>query len=319
MSVHYTDVNPDPVASGIVQSFGTGGPFAFNQVTPIVPVAGKVFRYWKWTFEDMIAAHHDTRMPDTGPANVRVHRRLTTGTAICGAHGLKEQFSDIDRNEARLIGMEEAHVSAIWEDLVREIQLGIELELKAALDAATHASTMTSTKQWNATGATIELTFDEAIKGMRHACGHNPTHVLVPEDCWEYLKRDSSVRDAIRYTNPSILDGRGGIPEQIFGVRLIVPTALQNSAVLGATASIAEIWSSDKVYFLHVNPGISTNRKLMTSTYLAQAGTLPGMTWSGEEWRPYDRDQKYTNYAVMENHKLMTQDEAIFRLDDVLA
>ena len=100
MSVAYTDVNPDPVASGIVQSFGRGGEFVHAQIAPLRTVPGKKFRHGKWTFADMQSAHHETKMPDKGPANVREHRGFTWDSDICVAHGLVEEWGDTDRKES---------------------------------------------------------------------------------------------------------------------------------------------------------------------------------------------------------------------------
>ena len=318
MATSYTDVNPDPVASGIVQSFAHGGEFVYSQAAPVRRVAGKKFRYAKWDFGDMVAAHHETKMPDDGPANVREHRGLEWDTGVCVAHGLVEQFGDTARKEADLVGMGADHEAAIWEDIVNELGAGMESELKTALEAATNQTTLTTTAQWDDSSAVILPTFDLAIKGMRHACGLNPNIAIVPEDCFEALINDATVLGLIKYTHDDLLNEVGGIPPMIRGVRIIVPTRLVNSANPGATASVAEKWASDKVYFLHVNTGAATNPKVPTAAFFAEAQTLPGLGFSANTWRPTNQTEHWTNYAVETNRKLIVQDELIYRLDDVL-
>lgn len=322
MAVSYTDVNPDPVASGIVQSFGTGGAFAFSQTVPVRTVPGKKFRYAKWDFGDMVSDHHETIMPDNGPANVREHRGLSWLTGTCIAHGLKEQWGDTERRESALMGMEADHEMAIWEDIVNELQLGVEREFKAALDAATKCDTMTGTEQWDDTSAAnaakILGTFDQAIEEMRHNSGFNPNVVIIPEDCWSALINDGTIQGLLKYTNPDMLNPTGGVPLIIRGCRVIVPTRLVNSANPGASASIAELWSDDKVYFLHSNMAAASNPRVPTAGFLAQAMTLPGLNFAANSWRPNDLDKHWTNYAVETNRLLVMQDELIYRLDDVL-
>jgi hypothetical protein len=218
MATSYTDVNPDPVASGIVQSFGTGGAFAFQQVVPVRTVAGKKFRYGKWTFADMLNDHHETKMPDNGPANVREHRGLTWLTGTCIAHGLKEQWGDTERKESALMGMEADHEMAIWEDITNELMVGVEREFKAALDAAANADTMAGAEQWDDSGATANIlgTFDQAISEMRHNSGLNPNIVIIPEDCWTALVTDSTIQAKLNLGTDR-LDPNGGVPLIIRG------------------------------------------------------------------------------------------------------
>ena len=320
MSVSYTDVNPDPVASGIVQSFGRGGEFVHNAVAPLRTVPGKKFRFAKWDFADMQSAHHETKMPDKGPANVREHRGLTFDTDICVAHGLVEEWSDDIRKESALMNMEADHEMAIWEDINHELGLGAEAEVKTALDAATNAATMSGTDQWNNASAVILSTFDDAILAFRHQSGVNPTHAIIPEDCWNVLINDASILNLMRYTQAGIVkDANAGLLGPIRGIIPIIPTVLKNSANPAATASVAELWADDKVYFLFVNPAAATNMKAMTSMYFAQSMTLPGMNIAADTWRPNNKTALWTNYAVTLNRKLKTQDELIYRLDDVLA
>ena len=319
MSVAFTDVNPDPVASGIVQSFGRGGEFVHNAVAPLRTVPGKKFRYGKWNFADMQSAHHETMMPDEGPANVREHRGFTWATGMCVAHGLIEKWSDTDRKESELMGMGAEHELAIWQDINHELGLGAEAEVKAALDAAANSTTMTTTMQWDDSSADILGTFDAAKLKFRHQCGLNPTHVIIPEDCWNVLINDATILGLTKYTQAGIIqDANAGLFAPIRGIQPIVPTVLKNSANPGATASVAELWSDDKVYFLFLNPGAATNPKAMTSLFFAQSMTLPGMNVAADTWRPENKTSFWTNYAVTLNRKLITQPEMILRLDDVL-
>lgn len=319
MPVSYTDVNPDPVASGIVQSFGRGGEFVHNIAAPLRTVPGKKFRYGKWTFADMQSAHHETKMPDNGPANVREHRGFSWSTDTCVAHGLIEQWGDTERAESELMGMGSDHEMAIWADINHELGLGAEAELKTALDAATNYTTMTTTMQWDDSSADILGTFDAAKIKFRHACGLNPTHVIIPEDCWAALINDATILNLIRYTTGGLIsDPNSGLLAPIRGIQPIVPTVLKNSANPGATASVAELWSDDKVYFIYVDPTAATNPKAMTSLFFAQSQTLPGLNVAADSWRPENRTEKWTNYAVTLNRKLVVQQELILRLDDVL-
>jgi hypothetical protein len=268
----------------------------------------------------MVSDHHETIMPDNGPANVREHRGLTWLTGTCIAHGLKEQWGDTEARESAIMGMAADHEMAIWEDLVAEIGLGIEAELKTALEAATNATTCTGTQQWDdsGTGANILGTFDQAIEEMRHSSGLNPNVVIIPEDCWSALINDSTIQDLLKYTNPDMLNFTGGVPLIIRGCRVVVPTRVVNSSNPGATASISELWSDDKVYFIHSNMAAANNPRVPTAAFLAQAMTLPGLNYAANSWRPNDLDKHWTNYAVETNRLLVMQDELIYRLDDVL-
>ena len=320
MATSYTDVNPDPVASGIVQSFGRGGEFIHNVVAPLRTVPGKKFRYGQWDFSDMQSAHHETKMPDKGPANVREHRGFSWSTAICVAHGLIEEWDDTARKESAIMNMEADHEMAIWDDIRHELGLGAEAEIKTALDAATNSDTMTGTEQWNNASAVILKTIDAAKLAFRHQSGLNPTHMIIPEDCWDVLINDATILGMQKYTTAGMVqDANAGLLGPIRGITPIIPTVLSNSANPGATASVAELWSSDKVYFVYLDPAAATNPRAFTSLFFAQSMTLPGLNVAADSWRPNNPTKKWSNYAVTLNRKLITQDDLIYRLDDVLA
>jgi hypothetical protein len=250
---------------------------------------------------------------------VREHRGLTWDTGVCVAHGLVEEWSDDNRKESALMNMEADHENAIWDDIRHELGLGAEAEVKAALDAASNATTLTTTQQWDDSSADILGTFDLAKAAFVDQSGLNPTHVVIPQTCWTALINDATILGLTKYTQSGIVrDANAQLFEPIRGVIPIVPTVLKNSANPGASASVGKLWATDKVYFIFVNPAAATDMKAFTSLYFAQAMTLPGLNIAANTWRPNNQTKLWTNYAVTLNRNLETQDELIYRLDDVL-
>jgi hypothetical protein len=260
-------------------------------------------------------------MPPEGPANVATSPTITYTEGIVQSYGLKDKFTDYARAEAANPDQwEAAKVASLTAKLSRQIEVAV----KAAMDAAANATTCTGTNQWNDTGSTptIEKSVDVGREAFVKLFGLEPTHFVVPRMLWFYLKRDATVRSAIQYTNPDILGANGGLPPNIWGLDLVVPGAIRNTANPGQAASIAHLWGSaatdDKAYLIHVNPASSLDNSIPTALNLITCPQLEDLMFSVKTWRPTDLDMKWDWYLIECAYDLVTQAGLIYRFDDVL-
>lgn len=318
---HLTDVRPDPVLSPIATEAGMGGAFIWPQIAPARQVTSSSFKYGAFDFGPKISDDMDTRMPPAGPANVSKSPTITYTEGLVQPHGLKDKFEDYARAESANPAQWEAGKVA---NLAAKLSREIERAVKAVLDAAANATTLTGANQWNDSGTTptIEKSIDTAMQAFDLLYGMQATHLVVPRICWDYLKRDATVRDAIKYTSPDILNGRGGLPERVFGLQLVVPGAIYNTSNPGQTAAAARVWGSsssdDKVYLLHVNPASATDNSVPTALNVVTCPQLPDLMFTTKTWRPTAADEKWTWYLIECAYKLISQAGLIYRLDDVL-
>jgi hypothetical protein len=197
--------------------------------------------------------------------------------------------------------------------------MGIEREFKALLDAASNATTLTGTAQWNNASALIEKSIDDAKEAFLLQCGFEATDILVPPACFQIFKRDSTLRAALQYTHGDLLNGRGGMDDKVFDLQWHIPGAIRNTANPGATVSVSRLWSDDKVYLMYIDPSVASDPEAVSAAFIAQSETLPDMNWSASSWRPPNLDEKWTWYLVEQAHKVIVDSACIHRLDDVLA
>lgn len=320
MGIQYNQANPNPALSGIAITYGTGGPFVYDRACPVVQVPAIDYEYATFDKNAKITRAHKTAMPYDGPYNEMVTPGITWTEGKVRANGLKTHEKNSTLSSAVDPGIIREEAIAT---LTAELRLGMEAEFKAALDAATNATTLAGALQWNNASATIEKSIDSLKTTYRQQTrGLMLNTLIVPEACWVFLKRDSTIRDALKYTSQDVLNGNGGIPQGMFGIaNWIVPEALLNSANPGATASVGDLWSSDKVYALHVNPAISTNRRVQTSAFLAMTPVIPelDLNFGVEEWDDERTDVHWTWWGVGEQHDMIVHSDFVHRLDDVLA
>ncbi len=142
-------------------------------------------------------------------------------------------------------------------------ELGIDIRFKAAVEDEAVVTGIynvgVSSVCWDAASAVvIEKNIDHAKAAFEKACGMEPTHILLPKAVSRVVKRDSTVRGLVKYTQSDLLVN-GDLPPTIFNMKTVIPGALNNTANQGQTASIDYIWSADDVYLFYVDPDPDTD------------------------------------------------------------
>jgi len=315
MPTHYSEQH-DPVSTGIIQEYGTGGGYIYDQIAPTIRVNSQSFQYGTRDFGPEMSQYVDTKMAPSGPANVYNASGYTLTDAVTERHGLKGKIED---NEAFESPNPAADLNALLKELMQNLRIGLETELKTDLDAASNATTLTGTSQWNNASAVIEKSIDTAKESFVAQCGFEANTLVVPPACWQVFKRDSTLRGDTKYTHGDILDGNGGYSDNIFNLDFVIPGALLNSANQGATASIARLWATDKVYLMYIDKGVTSTKTAVTAAYFASQFNTVDQMFLSRNWRPGDADMEWTWHEIWEWHKLIVDSRLVHRLDDVLA
>ena len=111
-------------------------------------------------------------------------------------------------------------------------------------------SSATPSIKWNGTSPDIELDVDTAKDAVRTAAGIEPTSIVLPYKAMLSVKRDSTVRNLIRYTVPGdTLLRNGDLPPVLWNLEVIVAGAIRNSAKEGQTESLADVWADNVLVF----------------------------------------------------------------------
>ncbi|MFZ5785516.1 MAG: hypothetical protein ACOY3Y_03645 [Acidobacteriota bacterium] len=310
------DTRPDPLLTNIAQEYGTGGGYAYEELVPRRSVANYEFKYAIWDLgkytsdeTETLRAPGDTAKQDTDPS-------LTYVTGMCKAHAKKQKITDEDRATApNPAALERAKIGRI----VMSLRRAKELRFRDLVqDTGSVASTIPSVKWDAASGVTIEKNIDAAKEAFLLLCGFEATHILIPPLVAKVVKRDPTIRDLIKYTQDDLLVN-GDLPPTVFGLRVVIPGAVRNTAVPGAAPALGRIWSADKVTLAYVNPAAATDPEAMTSIMEFGVDGFPGgLSYPVETWRDPDKSAKTDWYSVENVWTMERVAKCLYILDDVL-
>ncbi len=311
-SVRFEDVNPDPVLTKFAVQYGAGGGFVMDSIAPVLNVQSRNYKYPRYA-ADQLDTDDKIEVAPGGRPNTTSFRlpSFVTGSVIRRAIDSAINRDGVELADPSPLSSEETHIAKI----VHRIKIRIEKAGKALLDAGSYSASP-STK-WDAGGNTIEKNIDDAKEAFEVRCGVPATHLIMPRAVANVVKRDSNIRALRKSTNDNLLTN-GELPFQIFGINVIIPGALENTANPGASQSLARLWATDTCYFVHVNPSISRDGSTLT--------TLAQMRWSAFDapwlalrWQEPHRSQfvDWVSCGIYQNEELVAPD-ALYLLTDCL-
>ena len=120
----------------------------------------------------------------------------------------------------------------------------------------------------------------------------------------------------VRVATSLLIDGE--IPDTVFGLRVVIPGAIQNSANPGLAFSSARVWNTDTVYLLHVNPAISADGETLTALSQVRYSEWD-VPYAAYRWEETHKSQRVTwvSVDVHQTEETVCAD-AIYLLTDVL-
>jgi hypothetical protein len=200
--------------------------------------------------------------------------------------------------------------------LMKWIQLGQEKRVQAICqNGANVVATVAVAPKWDGTSPTIERDIDTAKDSVRNNAGVEPNAILLPENVKDVVKRDSTLRDLIRYVinlgagNRDLLMN-GELPPVMFNLAIIIAGATEDTGKLGASSTIAKIWNDAVPVF-----------------YREAAPSLEAVTWGMimrvqspivKTYRDEHRAGEYIECSVIQAEELVTSNAANL-LTDVLS
>lgn len=284
--------------------------FVADQIAPVVEVSQDTFKYAVWNRADILNIDRTARAIGM-PANTATPPKMSFVDGTVGRHALKDSIPDEILSSARNpTQVKNKRVKSI----VRKLRVGIDISVKALLDASTN--TDTPGVKWDAAAnVVIEKNLDAYKKAMRDKLGVNPNTIIIPQDVVDVIRRDSTIRELIKY-NPNDLLKSGTLPAPLFGMNVIIPGAFIDSANPGAASSIGSIWAGETVYLLYVDRGSLGDTMTAVAQFRNTATSAPFAT---KQWRDPDQSAnlQWFSSEVAQTEKTLAS-EAIFKITDVL-
>lgn len=238
----------------VAYDWGQDG-FIADQVLPPLPVVNESDIFYRIDRQSALQRHVETLVPDRAPAR-EVEWSWTTDTYLAQRYALAASISDRERRNAD----NQLQLESSTTQLVGML-LQLDKEVRAAqLLTKTNTSGVTlsgadqfDNASFTASGVSIERRFDAAKLAMRQAIGRNPTHVIIPDQTAKVMKRDSAIRDLIKYTTNALVNG--DLPDTLWGMRVIIPSTMYSASLetVGGSATYSDIWGKD-IRFMYVPP-----------------------------------------------------------------
>jgi len=244
-----------------MENMGLGGPFAADRLAPVVRVPTTTGKYYKFSNIEALRDDFDAlRAPKTESNEIR--RSYTSATYTCQQYGLRELIADeeMDNADRAVIDPERDAINLI----TRKLRLAIERRVIAKLMSTTYiTNNAAATAPWNAaTGTDIEGDIDAAKLSVRKNGGVEPNTIVIPPHIAVAAKKDSKIRDLVKYTDPTLLVN-GELPPRLFGLEVVIPMALFDEAAVGtSTPSVDFAWDDNSVLVCYVERSTPSKRSI---------------------------------------------------------
>jgi len=246
-----------------------------ERIFPIVKVMKESDKYYVFNREELII---EKTLRAAGSESKEITWDVSTSTYSANEHALKRLVPD--RVKANADSPVRPNVTTT-QKLTNKLLLAQEKRIQAIVqDTAQVTGGANPTTQWDQTSPVIENDVDAAKDGVRQAAGVEPTSIVLPYKVAQIVKRDSTVRNLIRYTVPGdILLRNGDLPPVLWNLEVIVAGAVYNTANEGQSESISDIWNDNVlVFYKEANPSIDA----LSLGYIFRVNDLVVKTWRDE-------------------------------------
>lgn len=286
--------------------------FKASEVMPIIPVKFESDKYYKFYKEELRRIKSLRAM---GAEAHEVEWTVTTETYTAEEYALKKLVPDRLRANSDIAIRPEMTTT---EKLLAWIYLDYEMRMQEYVqNTANVQSSATPTVKWNGGGTkTIEADIDAAKKSVRQNAGADANSILMSPDVKDVVKKDSVVRDLIRYTMPNAatLLTSGELPPILWNLKTIVPGCVNDTANAGQSVSIADVWN-DNVLVSYVDPSPSLDALTYGYTMrVRQGGRLEVMV---QKWRENARKGDMIEVSVIQDEKSCANECAYLITDTI--
>lgn len=231
--------------------------FVAEELFPVVPVVKESDLYYTFSREELRDV--DTRRA-AGALAKEIEWVPSTATYTAEEYALRHLLPDRIVNNADSPVRPRINTVA---KLMKWIMLGQEKRVQQiAQNSNNSIATVAASPKWDGTSPTIEKDIDTAKDSVRNNAGVEPNAILLAENVKDVVKRDSTLRDLIRYVinlgagNRELLMN-GELPPVMFNLAIIIAGAVEDTSKFGASSSIAKIWGdSVPVFYREMSPSL---------------------------------------------------------------
>lgn len=224
--------------------------FVGERILPVVPVIKEADKFYVFSQEELKDETKSLRA--AGAEAHEIDWDITTSTYSAEEYALRHLVPD--RVVANADNAVRPKITATYK-LTNKILLGRERAIATLVQATGNVgSSATPSIKWNGTSPDIESDVDTAKNAVRTACGTEATSIVIPYRVAQIVKRDSTVRNLIRYTVPGdTLLRNGDLPPVLWNLEVIIAGAIRDTAQDGQSVSLSDVWVDNVLVFYKEN------------------------------------------------------------------
>ncbi len=188
-------------------------------------------------------------------------------------------------------------------ELVKDlVNLGYERRIKAIVtNTANHGTIIPASGVWTTAATDIEGDIRKGKKAVRDTSGFDANTILIPSNIAPYLRTNTALREIFQFAAPGVLLA-GDLPPTLFGLNVITPLSVYNTANAGQTGNRTAIWDGTTVEVLYIDPNPSNLAPTYGVTFLYTPFGVEGertITYRVEE-----RHGDYVEYGRKQDERL---------------
>lgn len=309
------NVHQDAVLTNLAIGYHPSG-FVAEEILPVVKVQNESDKYYTWNRQEAFYNPNQgwTLRADKTAAH-ELSFQASTSTYTAEEYALKTAVSDREKGNAdSVLRLREAKMRRIQDLLMLDQERRVANLLTTYGNYASgHATTLTDSDQWDDSSGsdtiTIESDLDTGKEQVRSAIGMEPTEILFPAAVAKVVKRDSDIRDLIKYTQSDLLVN-GDLPPTMFNMNVHIAGTTYTGTAKGADASYSDVWSD---YVVMIANGGRAN--LIDEPSFGKI--LRARDWKVRTWRDEEIASEYIETSVIQDEKI-TSSYCGYLIADVL-
>lgn len=316
------EVHIDVALSNVALGYHPVGMIA-EQIFPIIPVKKESDKYYEWNKGDAFRIPDNTQRAD-GTKSKRIGFSISTSTYSAEEYALNIQVTDRQvANADSVINLRSAKTRRLKDLLALDQEIRVATLLTTQGNwASTNRVQRSGTQQWNNAGFTggatygIEETIDTGKEAVRTGTGGlEPNMIIIPSAIAKVMKRNSTIRDLIKYTHANLLVD-GDLPPMLWNMKVLIPKAVKNTNREGnATQTLSDVWGKH-IVMLYVTPNAMVDE--ITAGYIFRVSSGAHTPWGVRAWREEAEKAETIETEICQDEKLVCNVAGYF-IEDVIA
>jgi hypothetical protein len=305
------EVHIDAAISSVLLGYHPQGMIA-EKIFPIVSVKKESDKYYEWNKGEAFRVP-DTTLRADGTRSKTLGFSLTTSAYLAEEYALNCEITDRQKDNAdSVINLRSSKSKRVKDILMLDQEIRVATLLTTQANwASTNRVQLSGTQQWNnaaydntVAASMIESRVDVAKEAVRtQTGGYEPNTVIIPSAVAKIIKKDSKVRDLIKYTHADLLVD-GDLPPKLWGMKVMIPKASKNTNVEGnATQTLTDVWGKH-VVLLYVPESAALDE--FSCGYIFRVSNGAHTPWGARTWREEAEKKEVIEVEVCQDEKLVS-------------